>query len=614
MRKLVTIALVTNVLLGGCRSSNTDGGAAASSSDARSAPKSSSAAGVSQDASELRAQMVRDGDAVSVAFRKLERAAKSQNKAQTWAAYLQLRRAFRRLLPIAGLLTYSSTLDPDDEEPDEVPSDLGLRPLGDALLVQPPDFDRVGLVLTRTRPAARLAGSEARTCSLRQELVAHAVSEAVFKWGVLLDGSAAESPEEASIDAMAGGRAWTAYARLLAAAGPSKGAMHVQVSARKFDAWLDARQKEPGHALRDKLTGLLLSARLGGALRELFALRGAVVPAPFAPLQDAPKVSSHAAAVSVATFPRLPGPKQDPALVQLGRTLFFDKRLSANGNMSCASCHLDKYALSAGPKRPRSHNGKPLARDVPGLLNIAYEPMFFWDGRASTLARQVEIAVERDMGGNWSTILERLAQLDAGGAGNSAIHAVLPGGLTKENVQAAIAEFERSLVDASAPFDRYVQGQLSALNPEQLRGFDVYYGVARCSRCHRLPLTSGAAPPRFTTTELSAIFVPASPKAKRLDADQGRGAITERERDAHAFKVPTLRNLARTAPYFHNGAFKTLEQVVDFYSAGSGFGVGIAKDNFDPDARAFTLSKEDRAALLTFLRDGLAHQPPAPAQ
>jgi cytochrome c peroxidase len=386
--------------------------------------------------------------------------------------------------------------------------------------------------------------------------------------------------------------------------------LDVRVSARKLDVWLDARAKQPGDRLSDKLTGLLLSARLGGAVRELFAQRGAVVPAPFAPLRGAP-TSAHATAVSVATFPGLLGPKLDPALVKLGRALFFDKRLSARSTMSCASCHVDQHALASGPARPRSHDGKALAREVPSLINIAYEPMFFWDGRASTLARQVEIAVERDMGGSWDTILERLTHPNT-----KEPEPALFGGLTKEKARAAIAEFERSLVDDSAPFDRYVRGDLAALNAEQLRGFDVFYGAARCSRCHRLPLTSGTAPPRFTTSELSAIFVPTAPKARRLDTDLGRGAITERDRDAHVFKVPTLRNLQRTAPYFHNGAFKTLEQVVDFYAAGSGEGLGVAKETFDPDARAFTLSKSDRAALLAFLRNGLLHEqerPPAVA-
>ncbi len=554
------------------------------------------------DLSFLRPIAVRDGDALSAAFERVERAAAAEDPKRAWAAYLDLRKAFRRLLPIAELLTYSSTLEPDEDEPDEIPEDLGLRALGDALLQQPVDFGRVKQVLARTKPAARLAASEARTFSMRRSLVARALSQGVFNWGKLLDGSRSESAEEAHIDVWSSGRALTRYARLLAKSGVGAESLQVKSTARKFEQWLRQRKEEPGDRLHDKLTGLVLSARLGAALRELFAQRGAVVPAPFAPQRPAGSGRPHAQVVSVATFPRLPGRPLNDKQARIGKKLFQDKRLSAKQSMSCASCHRTQFALSAGPIRPRAFNGKSLARDVPGLVNIAYEPMFFWDGRASTLMRQVEIAVENDMGGDWQVIWKRLQKDDQL---VEEMRRAFRDGVTIANIKHALAEHERSLVDDNTSFDRYVRGELGALNAEQLRGFDVFYGRARCSRCHRLPLTSGTAPPRFTTTEISSIGVPSRPKTKQIDPDLGRGGITKRALHSHAFKVPSLRNLSKTAPYFHNGSFKTLAQVVDFYAAGSGKGLGIAPSNFDPDAGEFSLTDAERAALLTFLQSAL---------
>ncbi len=598
---LAPIALAL-ALLTACRSSSDRHSPAASSTASResSTPgaRNRSALG-GNDVSFLRSVAVQDGDALSAAFVRVERAAAAKDRERAWAAYLDLRKAFRRLLPVAELLTYSSTLEPDDDEPDEIPEDLGLRALGDALLHKPTDFGRVSQVLKRTKPAARLAASEARTFSMRRTLVARALSQGVFNWGRLLDGSRSESADEAQIDALSGGHALTRYSRLLTKTGSSSESLQVKSAARKFDRWLRGRKEEPGDRLGDKLTGLVLSARLGAALRDLFAQQGVIVRAPFAPQRPSSSGKPHAQVVSVATFPRLPGRPLNDKQARVGKKLFQDKRLSAKQSLSCASCHQDRFALSAGPIRPRTFDGKALARDVPGLVNIAYEPMFFWDGRASTLMRQVEIAVENDMGGDWQVISKRLQADDKF---VEEMRDAFGDELTVKNIKLALAEHERSLVDDNTPFDRYVRGELGALNAEQLRGFDVFYGRARCSRCHRLPLTSGTSPPRFTKTEISSIGVPTRPNMKQIDPDLGRGGITKGAQHAHAFKVPSLRNLSKTAPYFHNGAFKTLAQVVDFYAAGSGKGLGTAPANFDPDAREFSLTDAERAALLIFLR------------
>lgn len=561
----------------------------------------------------------------------MEQAVARRDVAGARRAYLDARSAFRRLLPFASLLKYSSSLESEADEPDETPADLGFRPLGKALLSEPPDFVAAGRALKRSAPAARLALSEATVMSLREDMLALSSSRAVFRWGQLLDGSRAETSAEARIDVLDAGEALVRHARRiseLSAGLPGKGAGSVPDggtssktrkpsnakpagpaelvrAARAFDAWLGQRRKEPDANFQHKLEGLSLSAELGAAFREVFSERGAKVPAPFAALHP-PR--EHPDAVSVATFPRLPGRRPHPLRVALGKRLFFDKRLSKRGDRSCASCHLERFALSSGPKRPAKFDGTRLSRDVPGLWNTAYEAMFFWDGRASTLSRQIQIAVESDMGGDWTEIVDRLK-----GDPNFAreMFEVFGSNMTAGSLRAAMAEYERTLVSASTPFDRYVRGERDALTTEQLRGFDVFYGVARCSRCHKLPLTSGTAPPRFVTSELSVVGVPVAPKQKRVDPDPGRGAITKRPEHAHAFKVPTLRHLTATAPYFHNGAFRSLEEVVDFYAAGSAAGLELELPQLDPDAGAFSLTSDERRTLLAFLRDGLGG-PPTP--
>ncbi len=546
----------------------------------------------------IRRLAIADAESVAKELERIERAAKARDAREARLAYLELRRAWRRLLPIATLLTHSSTLEPPDEA-DEFPADLGLAPLAAALHEEPPAWEALERSLSRTKPASLLAPGEAKTLSLRAHKLADALNRGVFRWGTLLDGSAGESREEARIDALEGGRALVRYSREVAKLAADPAALERATTG--FERWLDAREAAPAAPLDDKLEGLAKSAELGAELRGLFAARGTVLPPPFAP-RHATAREPYAERVSVATFPRLPGAAPDPRRAELGKLVFHDKRLSKNGKLSCASCHREAQGFSAGRERPRRFDGRRLERDVPGLLNIAYEPMFFWDGRASTLARQVEIAVESDMGGSWPEIVTRVA-------GDAELvrrfRELYPDGPTQASLVDALAELERTLIADDTPFDRYVRGDRKALGPEELAGFDVFFGEARCSRCHRLPLTSGAEPPRFTRAELTAIGVPARPGARTLDADRGRGAVTGRAEHEHAFKVPALRRLSRTAPYFHNGGFGTLEEVVDFYAKGSGQGLGIAPKTFDADARSFELTPERRRALLAFLRRGL---------
>ncbi|MBI3203597.1 MAG: hypothetical protein HYZ29_18810 [Myxococcales bacterium] len=589
MKKLVTHLFVGVLALGACRERTEPQPVVTPPS-----PNARTPAPISPELAKIQSMATRDGGAVTRAFGELEQAAAAKDAAMAREAYLGLRRAWRRLLPLSALLEYAATLEPESDEADEVPSDLGLSPLAEAALAEPPKWDALGKSLRRTSPAARLAASEPGAITLSLPKLADALSRAVFRWGEMLDGSAAETQDEQRIDVIDGGRALLVYAGEVSAL---TGEPEPLGRARaRFDAWLGEREKSP--RVTAKLDGLLASAELGAALRSALAGKGAVVLPPFAPRRPTQK-DLFAEPVSVATFPRLPGAAPDESLARLGKRLFSDARLSRNGKLSCASCHRDGAALSSGQTRPKRFDGQSVPRDVPSLMNVAYEPMLFWDGRASSLTRQAEIAIAEDMGGDFEVIVRELSR-------DPELGKAFPGGVTKDAIGKALEAHQRTLISDDAPFDRYVRGSHEALSPDELRGFDLFYGEARCSRCHRLPLTSGASPPRFTRAEVAAIGVPIRPGARQLDPDLGRGGVVKQDSARHAFKIPTLRNLDRTAPYFHHGGFHTLQQVVDFYVAGAGAGLGIAPTAFDPDARAFTLSPDDRRALLKFLTRSLS--------
>jgi cytochrome c peroxidase len=176
-------------------------------------------------------------------------------------------------------------------------------------------------------------------------------------------------------------------------------------------------------------------------------------------------------------------------------------------------------------------------------------------------------------------------------------------GVTPGNIGLALAAFEaRELVPGEAPIDRFARGDDGALSADERAGLDVFAGKGRCARCHVPPVWSGSRPPDFTAPIFAVLGVPSAPGTTVLDADRGRGAGD--------FRVPTVRNVTRTAPYFHNGRYATLDQVVDFYDRGGGKGVGVDVMQ-DPEIRPLHLSADEKRLLLVFLRQALTDPPAA---
>jgi cytochrome c peroxidase len=329
---------------------------------------------------------------------------------------------------------------------------------------------------------------------------------------------------------------------------------------------------------------------LGASIRRALHASGIATTLTYRPLRDAPDIGA-------LTLPR-PALPVDPARAALGRRLFSDRRLSGRGSRACASCHVPERAYADGLVAPASLDpGITLRRNTPSLLYAPVEALLTWDGRVRTADRQALMVLHAraEMAATDDQLAHAVAS-DPSYA--SAFRARFDGGVTPGNIGLALAVFEASdLAPGSAPIDRFARGDEGALSADARAGLDVFAGKGRCARCHVPPVFGGSRPPDFTAPVFAVLGVPSSAGAAALDADPGRGGGD--------FRVPTVRNVSRTAPYFHNGRYATLEEVVDFYDRGGGRGLGIELPNQDPEVRPLHLDAEDRRVLLVFLREAL---------
>jgi cytochrome c peroxidase len=275
------------------------------------------------------------------------------------------------------------------------------------------------------------------------------------------------------------------------------------------------------------------------------------------------------------------------AKVELGRTLFFDTRLSRDGSLACASCHQPARAFTDGRPVAVGVGGRVGRRNVPALFNRAYGRSMFWDGRVRTLEEQALLPMTgpNELGNTHEEIVRRLSASDA--YRQRFARAFGTTEVSIERVAAAIASFERTLVTGDSPFDRYRElGDSAAVSAEARRGLEIFQGRARCVLCHDGQL--------FTDERFHNSGVAFRDGAL---ADSGRYIVTGRPEDLGAFKTPTLRELTRTVPYMHDGSIATLEEVVDFYDRG-----GIANPYRDPLLHPLGLTDGEKRALLALLR------------
>jgi cytochrome c peroxidase len=240
-------------------------------------------------------------------------------------------------------------------------------------------------------------------------------------------------------------------------------------------------------------------------------------------------------------------------------------------------------------------------------VNAALQPALFDDERAHTLEQQVAVVLANadEMGSSTDTVVQRVAADSTYRAAFAAAFAAPPDrAVMSVTLRIAIASYVRSLVALNSPFDRAVRGDSAAMSPEARRGFTVFMGKGRCGTCHFAPLFNGTQPPTFQSSDPEIIGVPEQPALQRarLDPDSGRSLIDRVPSHAFAFRVPTVRNVALTAPYMHNGAYHTLEDVIAFYNAGGATGIGIDLPYQTLFVQPLQLTPAEQNELIAFLR------------
>jgi cytochrome c peroxidase len=271
--------------------------------------------------------------------------------------------------------------------------------------------------------------------------------------------------------------------------------------------------------------------------------------------------------------------KQDPARAGIGRQLFHDPRLSANGRVSCASCHRPEH----GGADVRAHSlgltGQATAVNAPTVFNAALNFRQFWNGRAETLEQQIDMVIQNpvEMGSTWQDVV---AKVSADPAYRRAFASSYPQGVTPATIQNAIATYERTLLTLNSRFDRYLRGDANAISAEEKAGYLKFkqYG---CVACHQGANIGGNMFQKFGV--MGDYF---AARGDSTAADQGRYLVTGEGGDRHVFKVPSLRNVALTAPYFHDGSAKTLDAALDVM-----FRYQLGR----------VASAEDKAAIIQFL-------------
>ncbi|WP_335945133.1 cytochrome c peroxidase [Pseudomonas sp. G166] len=267
-------------------------------------------------------------------------------------------------------------------------------------------------------------------------------------------------------------------------------------------------------------------------------------------------VAAHAAPLDEPLKPLPPVQSLDPKRVQLGLRLFNDPRLSVNNTLSCASCHrLDRGGADDKPFS-LGFDGKPVEVNTPTVFNAALNFHQFWDGRVDTLEDQVHAVVTSptEMGNTWETVVKRIAE-DPGYAKD--FKDAYPDGVTKLNIQASLADYERTLLTPNSRFDQYLLGNTDILTPREKFGYQRFkeYG---CITCHQGVNIGGNMFQKFGV--MGDYF---KDRGNPTRADEGRFNITGDEADRQVFKVPSLRNVAVTAPYFHDASAPTLEHAVE---------------------------------------------------
>jgi cytochrome c peroxidase len=312
-------------------------------------------------------------------------------------------------------------------------------------------------------------------------------------------------------------------------------------------------------------------------------------------------------------FKSVPIPKsnpQTPEKIELGKKLFFDRRLSGDGTTSCADCHIPEQAYTDGQDISLNYPTTKNWRNSPTLINVAFYKNLFHDGRVKTLEDQALFPMMSafEMNQNLEFLEEEIRVVPEYA---ESFRKVFSGEPTKERIAMAIAAFERTLISVNTPYDRFLKGDKAALTVDAMKGYELFKGKGKCADCHNgvnlsddkfYALNVPENPvllndPRVTATMRFVAKVYHYKDYRNLDEDPGRYLMTKNKRDWKAFRTPTVREIAKTGPYMHNGVFSTLDEVIDFFNKGGGRGNKVLKP--------LDLTEDEKKQLKVFLAEAL---------
>ncbi|MBC7894188.1 MAG: cytochrome C peroxidase [Cytophagaceae bacterium] len=554
-------------------------------------------------------------DTLGTSLERLEVALAGQvDTADAIRVFREARRAFKR---VEGLLTYyipistaeinGPRLEPDDDDPAPPvkSAPIGFQVIEGALFDGSVPMDSARVEMRRMRRIFLLLRGVASTNPILPNAAPDAARLQLARVTTLgLAGIDADPSGDAIVEA--------AYALegvrdllLTVLADPARRA---SVESHFGQAITELRA-HPNFADFDRLHFIVGPAtQAGRLLSELQSTLGAPEPGVRRFWRESAGTPFEAGAFSTQAFPPAHARTPSPALEAIGQRLFFDPSLSGPRTRSCASCHQPARAFTDGRARAEPMPGPqrtPL-RNTPTLLNVGMQPAFFADDRALSLENQVGVvlASPAEMGSSADTAATRV---QADSSYRAAFAAAMPdrgdSAITGLEIRQALAAHLRTLNAMDSRFDRAVRGDTLAMTDGERRGLTVFLGRAKCGTCHFMPLFNGVTPPFYRTSEAEIIGVPATANLDRttLDPDVGRSNVEDNLINRFAFKVTSLRNVALTAPYMHNGVFRTLEEVIEFYDRGGGVGIGLTLPYQTLPSAPLKLTADEKKDLIAFL-------------
>ncbi len=297
--------------------------------------------------------------------------------------------------------------------------------------------------------------------------------------------------------------------------------------------------------------------------------------------------------------------------IELGKMLFFDPILSDNNERSCASCHQPEKAFTDGRAKSIAFNFEgEIKRNAPTLINSVFADRYFHDLRAERLDMQMEHVVydAKEFNTDFPEIVSKLSQSKEYQQWfDQAFPRSIDNSITALNITQAIESYVATLTGFDSHFDQFVRGDIDTISTSIRNGFNIFMGKGACGTCHFAPNFNGSVPPRYLETESEVLGIPTTPDTIDvvLDPDRGRAASGVQKEASeiflHSFKTPTVRNIALTAPYMHNGVYENLEQIMDFYNRGGGAGMGMDLPNQTLPFDNLNLNQKEIQDVISFM-------------